>query len=301
MFTANACLRGAGDTLTPAIAMITVDVVNAIVSVTLTWGLLGLPAMGFTGIAIGTAAAYLAGGLLQLTVLLVGRGGIRLFPHRLAPDWHTLKRILRIGIPSGSEGLLMWLGNFVVLHVVNGLGNTPAAAHNLAIRVESLSYMSGFAVAMATSTMVGQALGAKDPRRARNAALLGYALGAGMMASLGVLFIAGGATLSRVFTDDPSVISAAATCLFYTGFIQFAFAGAIVFGAALRGAGDTKWVMVLNLTSILVVRCAGVWIVGHVLGMGLDAVWIVLCAELTLRGVLMFYRFSTGRWQHVKV
>jgi len=300
MFTANSCLRGAGDTITPAVAMITVDVVNLVLSATLTWGLFGMPALGFKGIAIGTTCAYVAGGLLQLTVLLVGRGGIKLFVHRLRPEWLTLKRILRIGLPSGSEGFLMWVGNFVVLKVVNDLGNIPATAHNLAIRIESLSYMSGFAVAMAVATMVGQSLGAGDPHRARRFALVGYAIGGGMMTLLGVLFILGGRHLAMFFTDDPEVVRTTATCLFYTGFIQAGFAAAIVFGSALRGAGDTKWVMILNLTSILVLRCGGVYVVGQ-LGGTLPMVWLVLCSELFVRGILMYYRFATGRWVHARV
>lgn len=300
MFTANASLRGAGDTLTPAVAMITVDGVNLVLSMSLAWGWLGLPALGFKGIAIGTSAAYVVGGMLQIGVLLIGRGGLKLFWHRLRPDFHTIRRILKIGLPSGGEGFLMWVGNFAVLKVVNGLGNTQATAHNLAIRIESLSYMSGFAIAVAVATMVGQSLGAKDPSRARQSAIFGYLLGGGIMVLLGLVFITSGQWLASCFTTDPMVISQTATCLFYTGFIQFGFAASIIFGSALRGAGDTQWVMLLNLTSILLIRCGGVWVLG-LMGTTLSQIWMVLCAELVIRGGLMVGRFTTGRWIHVRV
>jgi putative MATE family efflux protein len=300
MFTANASLRGAGDTRTPAVAMMTVDGVNLILSMSLAWGWFGLPVLGFKGIAIGTSVAYIVGGMLQLIVLLMGRGGLKLFWHRLSPDVRTIKRILKIGLPSGGEGLLMWLGNFAVLKVVNGLGNTPATAHNLAIRIESLSYMSGFAIAVAVSTMVGQSLGAKDPIRARKSAVCGYLLGGGIMFLFGVIFITSGELLAGWFTRDPMVISETATCLFYTGFIQAGFAASIIFGSALRGAGDTQWVMWLNLTSILLIRCGGVWLLG-LMGTNLSQIWMVLCAELVVRGGLMVGRFAKGQWTHVRV
>lgn len=300
MFTANASLRGAGDTLTPAVAMITVDVVNLILSMSLAWGWMGLPELGFKGIAIGTSVAYIVGGMLQIIVLLTGRGGLKLFWHRLSPDVHTIKRILKIGMPSGGEGLLMWMGNFAVLKVVNGLGNTPATAHNLAIRIESLSYMSGFAIAVAVATMVGQNLGAKDPIRARKSAIGGYLLGGGIMFLFGLVFIIFGKVLAGCFTTDPIVISQTATCLFYTGFIQTGFAASIIFGSALRGAGDTRWVMLLNLTSILLIRCGGIWLLGW-MGTNLSQIWMVLCAELVVRGGLMVGRFATGRWIHLRV
>ena len=92
MFVANACLRGAGDTLTPAISMIVVDIVNIVFTWGFTRGLFGLPNLGFDGIAIGTVIAYIAGGVLQIVVLLVGRGGIKLHIHRLRPHLLPLCR-----------------------------------------------------------------------------------------------------------------------------------------------------------------------------------------------------------------
>src|SRR4051812_3361445 len=102
LFAANSCLRGAGDTVTPATSVIVVDLVNMGLSASLSRGWLGLPEIGFKGIAIGTVTAYVIGGLLQLAVLLRGRGGLRLHPHRLRPHWHTLRRIFKIGLPAAS-------------------------------------------------------------------------------------------------------------------------------------------------------------------------------------------------------
>jgi len=108
MFVANPCLRGAGDTLTPAITMIVVDIINMAFSFGLTYGWGGLPKLGFIGIAWGTMIAYVAGGVIQFGVLVVGRGGIRLYLHRMRPHWRNLKRLLRIGLPGGMADLLQW-------------------------------------------------------------------------------------------------------------------------------------------------------------------------------------------------
>ena len=92
--------------------MIVVDVVNIIFTCGLTWGLWGLPKMGFDGIAIGTVIAYVGGGVLQIAVLLVGRGGIKLHLHRLRPHLRDMKRIVRIGVPAGLTDTINWLANF---------------------------------------------------------------------------------------------------------------------------------------------------------------------------------------------
>ena len=297
-FLGNACLRGAGDTVTPAIAMIVIDTVNIILAFGLCYGWGPLPQLGFVGIACGTAIAYGGGAFVVLAALIagIGRSGLKLYPHRLRPDWATARRILRVGIPSGAEGLIFWGANFVVLYVVNTLGEVQAAAHNIAIRVESLSYMTGFAVATAAATMVGHALGAGDPVRARRAGYVAFALGGGMMALAGLMFILVNGPLARAINDDPAVASETASLQFVVGFAQVPFAAMMVFGGCLRGAGDTTSVMLRNLGSAILVRMLGVILATQVLGYGLTAVWVVLSIDLTVRGVLLFARFYSGRW-----
>ena len=303
MLAANACLRGAGDSVSPAIAMVVVDVVNIVASFALTRGWWGLPTLGFRGIAIGTVIAYMAGGLIQFAVLMSGRGKIRLFTHRLWPHWLTLKRVMRIGVPSGMEGLLSWAAQFVILGIIFHIdpSNTLSAAHIITIRIESLSFMAGLAVATAAATVVGQSLGMKDPRRAERGAHLAFAIGGGMMSLGGIGFILFRHPLAHILSDDPKIASLSAACLLITAFSQPGFAACIIYGGALRGAGDTLAVMIINLASVLAIRLVAVAIATLVFHRGLQAVWIVLAAELTFRGILMFARFVHGGWKHVKV
>jgi len=303
MLVANACLRGAGDTLSPALSMIAVDVINMFFSASLTYGWFGMPRMGFEGIALGTVIAYIAGGVIQFVVLLVGRGGIRLHMHRMRPHWHTIKRILKIGVPSGTEWVLTWIANFAMIIILNQIDPTNAmpAAHHNAVRLEAMSYLGGFAIATAAATMVGQSLGMRNPHRAKRSAYLAYALGGGMMTCFGIVFIVFGRYLARWMAADEHIAELTARCLFITGFIQSFFAAAIVFGGALRGAGDTFAVMIINVASIIFIRFLGVIVVGFYLRLGLGAIWIVLCTDLLCRGVMMYLRFLHGGWRTVEV
>jgi len=302
MIVANSCLRGAGDTLTPAIAMIVVDVVNIFFTWGFTRGMFGLPNMGFDGIAIGTVIAYITGGVLQIIVLLIGRGGIRLHLHRLRPHVRDMRRVLRIGVPGGATEAINWMASFVVLRVVNQTEpvNVAAAAHTNSIRIESISYMTGFAVAIAVATMVGQSLGMKDPKRAQRSAYLGYAIGGGFMTLAGLFFIFFSRIPASILAQEPDIRDLTARCLQITGFCQISFAAAIVFGGALRGAGDTLAVMLITLGSILVLRLGGVWVAGQ-LHQPLPVIWILLASDLFLRGILIYGRFLHGGWKRIKV
>ena len=304
MFVANACLRGAGDTLTPAISMIAVNLINMAFSFGLTYGWWGLPRMGFDGIAAGTVIAYVAGGLLQFAVLISGRGGMRLHWHRLRPHWQTMRRIFRIGVPAGVEGLLIWIAQYSILIVINKMdaSNVIAAAHLNAIKIEAFSYLPGWAFATAAATIVGQSLGMNDARRAKRGAYLSYALGGGVMTLCGLAFILfGGHFAAWMLPTQPAIAALTAKCLFITGFIQSGFAASMIFSGALRGAGDTVAVMAINLLSTIFLRLAGVLVVVFVFGQGLLAVWIVLASELFIRGVMGWLRFEQGAWRHVEV
>lgn len=298
---AGACLRAAGDTLSPAVAMIVVDGVNMFASFALTRGWFGLPEMGFRGIAVGTVLAYIAGGFILVAVLLRG-SRVKLYLHRLRPHWQTMRRILRIGLPTAME-LFPWLAQFAIVIIINYIDrtNVSAAAHIITIRVESFSFMGGLAVATAAATMVGQSLGMRDPARARHSTYLAYALAAAYMVTCSIVFIVAGGRLAGWMTTRPEVIALSARCLFVTAFAQPAFAAALAFGGALRGAGDTLVMMTINITSTIGLRLTGVVLVTLVLHHGLVAIWVVLASELTLRGTFIVLRFLQGGWRHVEV
>jgi putative MATE family efflux protein len=302
-FVGNACLRGAGDTVTPMLAMIVIDASNVLLSLALVHGWGPLPALGFAGIAWGTSLAYAGGAFIVCAVLLRGggRSGLRLVPHRLRPAPTMMRRLVRVGLPSMVEGLSFWGANFVVLFLVGRLGDAPAAAHNVVVRVEALSYMTGFAIATAAATLVGQALGRRDPVEARRSGTVAFVVGGGFMIGCGVLFVAIPRTLCALIADDPAVVDAAAEALRVVGFAQAGFAAMMIYGGALRGAGDTAAVMTRNLGSAFAVRMTGVLIAVLYFDMGLTAVWCVLAIDLFLRGGLLASRFYRGNWTEREV
>ena len=305
MFIAGSCQRGGGDSVTPAVVMVIVDVINMLCSFALCRGWFGLPPLGFNGIAIGTIIAYVSGGLIQAAVLLRGTGGgARLHLHRLWPHADTVRRLFRIGLPAGVEGLLQWTANFGVIGVINGSDptNVMSSAHVSVVRIEAVSYLSGMAFATAAATLVGTELGRRNPARAARAAGYAYLGGGGVMGICGLLFIFLGQYPARwIAPADPRIIQLTTTCLAITGCIQAAFGASIIFGGALRGAGDTRAVMVLSLASIFAVRFVGVAVVGVWLHMGLAAIWVVLCVDQVVRGVLIYGRFRRGAWRLTEV
>jgi putative MATE family efflux protein len=303
LFCGGACLRGAGDFQSPFRVMLIVNLINVAASVALAHEASPIGGMGMRGIAWGTAIAWTAGGVLMLRHLLHGRGGIRLHVHRLRPAWPMIRRILRISVPNVSESLLFWVANFIVLDYIGALVNEPNAmgAHIVAIRIEALSFLPGFAFGQAASTMVGQYLGAGSTHKARHSAWVCLGFGTVFMSLLGALFVLIPGWFVLTMTKEPEFVAMSSRLLFIIGFAQIGFASAMVLSGALRGAGDTKMTMYINFGSQYLVRLPLVWLVGIRWEMGLTGIWIVLGAELTFRGLLFLWRFLHGGWMHIKV
>ena len=144
-------------------------------------------------------------------------------------------------------------------------------------------------------------LGRNDPHRAKQSAYAAFGLGGGLMVLVGLFFVLFPELSARLLSDDPRILDLTAKCLYLAGFAQIGFAASMIFGGALRGAGDTMAAMKLNLISVLGPRLIGVLIVGWWLDMGLAAMWVVLCGELLIRGGLIFGRFVHGGWRHARV
>jgi Na+-driven multidrug efflux pump len=200
--------------------------------------------------------------------------------------------------------MLAWLAQFMIVIVINKLDTADrimGAAHINAIRIEAVSFLTGFAFAMAAATMVGQSLGMRDPRRATRCAYLSWAVGGGVMVCWGLFFVLFSEIPASWMSANDQIAGLTAQCLRLAGFAQIGFSACAIFSGALRGAGDTLAVMICNLSSIIGIRLVGVLIVAHVFGGGLIEIWMVMCAELLCRGAIMYGRFLHGGWRRIEV
>ncbi len=161
-----AALRGAGDMVAGLWTMALVNAVNLAVSWLLLSGFGPIAPQGWDAIAIGAASGHCAGALATLALLARGRGGLGLRRRDFWPDGALQRRILRIGVPGGLDLLGQSLLQLFFLSLINRLGEQAAAAHGVAIRIESLSYLPAVAFQVAAATLAGQYLGARDPASA---------------------------------------------------------------------------------------------------------------------------------------
>ncbi len=296
-----AAFRGCGDMKTPMWVFGSVSILNVIISTIFVngWGI--IPALGVDGIVTGTLIARVSGGVFILILFAKGTSGLSLKLDQLRLRGETVRRILSIGIPSAVEGLVMWMGHAMFLRVISEIGQTEFAAHIIGVRVEAITYLPAVAYGAAAATMVGQSLGAADRDRAVKA---GHEA-AMQCAILGVFitlwFTLGADWIYTMMHKDQAVRDVGIPAFRIVGLFQIPLILSIVYFAAIRGAGETRFPLYVALVTTYLVRVPLGYYFGIHLGMGLMGAWVGMNADMFVRGVLATWRFWSKRWLLTKV
>lgn len=299
MMIGMASLRGAGDTRTPLMIMIVVNLVNVAISYVLISGGPGIAPMGVEGAAIGAATARTVGGLITFVLLLRGRAGLWL-KFQLSLNRDMIQRIVRVGWPFAGEQMVFQGALILFIGMINQLGTAAYAAHNLVIRIESLAFLPGWGYGIAASALVGQALGAKNPEEANAATYEALKQTSLMMVILGGLMALFPQPLLAFFVHDAEVIAAGIIPLQIAGAFQIAMGANFVLSGALRGAGDTRWPLYTKVISTWGLRLPITFIV-LMSGGGLVGVWIAMGVDFCSQAILAYVRFRQGKWRSMQV
>lgn len=253
---------------------------------------MGLPALGGLGASICTSivAIFMAGWLC-----------IAVLRHKVAGECSAsaflIAKLRRLGTPLGLQ-MLAEVGIFAIATLLAGrLGAIPASAHQIGLTLATLTFSFSIGMGAATSVRVGFAVGRGQHEAARRAGLIGLFWSALVMGTAGVFFAVTPAPLARLFTNDVEVVRAAVPLLMVAAVFQLSDATQAVLAGALRGAGDTRAILVGNLIGHYGV---GLWLallLAFGYQMGAVGLWWGLSAGLTVTALLLAARFwaLTGR------
>lgn len=297
-----AILRGAGDTRTPMRVNSIANIVNVVVGLVLIFGLLGFPAMGVTGAAYGALLARIVGTVLFLFALYGGRTQLQMSlrqSHRLTRA--VVARIFRVGLPAALEQFVMRGGQVLFARIIASLGTVAYAAHQITINAESLGYTPAQALGAASTTIVGQNLGAKQPHMAERGARETMRMAIIFMSCVTVIVVLFAVPILRMYTSDERVVTMGQFIMRLYAFALPAMGVYFVLVGGLRGAGDTRFPLLISIIGIWCVRLVLGNILALQMGLGLTGAWIAMVADQWIRGIVSYLRFQSGAWKRAKV
>jgi len=280
--------NGAGDTRTPMKVAFFMNVINISTAYLLIYGKLGLPRLGVQGAGWGIVLSELFAFLVYL-YLTRFRG--KPFKLELSADRDLLMRFLRIGAPTAVERAITSLSFNVFVGFLAQFGDKVLAAHQIGLRVESISFMIGFGFMVASSVIAGQNYGAKNLPGLVYGIRFTANLTAFLMGALGVVLVLFPKFLTLPFSRDPEVIRWAVYYLVIVGISQVPMAYAVIFSGALKGMGRTVVPMVVNVASFWLFRIVPSYFLLKVFHSPLVP-WVFMTVEMFLRALLFYLAFK---------
>lgn len=289
--------------IVPMYAALAANVTNVVLDYALIFGKLGAPALGIAGAAIATVFSI---GLqvVVLQTIFMGKKVDREYGSRRTWrfDWVKTRDLFAIGWPSGVSSFLdvaSW--SIFTSFIVGGFGTIQLASHTAAISFMHLTFIPAMALAMATTPIVGQWIGRGDIRTAKSRTYTATRIAIVLMVIIGAMLAIFGPYLMRVFSDDPEVIGLGSTLLILAAIFAGFDAITVVLGGALRGAGDTRWMMITLTIGAYCVSLPSSWFFAHTMGLGAIGAWIGQSVYIVLLSGAFLWRFHGEAWRNIRI
>jgi MATE family multidrug resistance protein len=304
----SAFFSGRGKTWPVLWVNVATTVVNLLLDYALIFGHWGFPELGIRGAGIATVVAGVFSLLMFFVLLSSGSNN---------DTFHTIKgwrlekdlfvRLLRYGFPSGVQFFLEMAGFTAFVLLVGRLGIASLAATNIAFNINTLAFMPMIGCGIAVSVLVGQYLGGDKPDRAQSVVYSGFHLTLVYMVSIAAAYV----LIPDVFVApfalraDPGGFSE----IYGYSIILLRFVAVysvfdtmnIIFCSAIKGAGDTRYVMLITVILSVFVFVLPVYLAVIVFELGLMVAWVFATAYITLLGFIFYFRFLGGKWKTMRV
>jgi len=303
----SAFYTGRGKTMTVMWVNIVSTGVNIVLDYAWIFGHFGLPRWGIRGAAWATVIAHFLGTGILLVLMLAPRnrreyntlGGWR-------PDFALFRRLMRFGLPNGVQFMLEILAFSMFIMFVGRLGAVPLAATNIALNINTLAFLPMIGVGIGVSTLVGRYLGQNRPDLAERSTWSASHLTLVYMGSMATGFVVFPGLFLAPFeaNADPSSFGSVwqmSVVLLRFVAVYTLFDGLyIVFSAGVKGAGDTRFVMVVSMALSWTVMVVPVY-VSVTYWRSLYLAWLFASTYIVLAGTVFVFRFRGGKWKSMRV
>jgi putative MATE family efflux protein len=294
-------MRGVGDTITPLFALVLSTIVSCVLTPAFIRGWWGLPRMGVASAAAASIASFVAAlGFLAIYM--------RWRHHPMAPDrelWRALRLdrgvlllVVRIGLPTGVQMIVLSLAEVVLLALVNRFGSDATAAYGAVNQVVNYVQFPALSIAITASILGAQAIGAGRLQRLSAITRTGLAMNAALTGALVVLGYALSRQLLGLFVTDPHVIELAQSLLHVMLWSCVVFGFAATLGGIMRASGTVLVPTSISIGCIALVELPAAYLLSG--RYGLTGVWmaypIAFAAMLVLQAI--YYRLV---WRFKKI
>jgi len=301
IFVVNAVFRGAGDAAIAMRVLWLANAINIVLGPCLIFGVGPFPQLGVTGAAVATTIGRGVGAVYAISRLLGPGSRVPVCRRHLRIDLGVMRTVGRLsgsGAFQSVVGMASWIG---LVRIVSTFGSEALAGYTIGIRMIVFALLPSWGMSNAAATMVGQALGARDPGRAERAVWRACLYNLGFLSAIGLGFVVFARPIVSAFTNDPVVLDYGTDCLriIAAGFPFYAYG--MVLSQSFNGAGDTATPTWLNLIVFWLWELPLAWLLAVSLGMGPRGAFLAVAIAFSTLAVAAGAVFRRGKWKQVVV
>lgn len=295
--TITSAQRGAGNTKISMVTNILANVVNIFFNYLLINGIWIFPRLEVTGAAIATAIGNVVALSVAIYSLLHKSDFLTLnFKKYFTRNFTYFKQIYSLSWPSTIEQVFLRIGFFVFAKQVFELGTTASSTHQILMNMLNLSFSIGDGLSVAATTLVGQSLGANNIHLAKVYGKSVQQFGRMMAVCLSFVLLIFRFQIISLFTDYQPIIDIAQWLFIVLAIlINFQVSQTITLGC-LRGAGDIKFVAMISMISIMLVRPTLTYFLAYTCHIGIYGAWMAIFIDQFTRWIVSLLRYNYGQW-----
>lgn len=301
-FTLISFLRGIGDMKTPAIVSSLIVLANIPLTYIFAFGLGPIPAFGVAGAAIGTVISQ-GIEVLMYGCVVFGRKNAPKYMTRkfVQPELCEYKNICRIALPVGVCWAIENWGWMIYGLYITRLPKEQSAANGIVQVFMNAAWMPGLAISIATTTLVGQYMGAGNVKSAMKSANYAILMAMGCLVSLGIIMFLLRYPIAESFSDDAGVIDVTVKLFYFVVVYQVFDAAGVTTSGALRGAGDTRFPMIISFVCIWGVMLPLMFGLDKFFELGIYGAWAAASTCIIVCGIFYYIRFKRGKWKQMHI
>ncbi|MCE5252570.1 MATE family efflux transporter [bacterium] len=282
--------------------------VNIVLDYLLIFGKFGFPEMGIRGAAYATVASACVS--FSIYMVLIARRRYAEAFHTMRgwrPELELFRRLIRFGLPNGIQFFLDVAGFTTFLLLIGRLGTDSLAATNIAFNINAIAFMPMIGLGMAINVLVGQNLGKDRPDLAERSVWSGFHLTFVYMTSIAALYVFAPGLFILPFASQADPVRFAAisgmtvVLLRFVALYSLFDSLTIMFASAIKGAGDTRFVMYMIVILSLFLMVIPSYIALEVFHASLYVGWTIVTLYVIILGVSFLVRFLGGRWKSMRV
>ena len=295
-------LRGMGDMKTPMVITLIANAFNACLATIFVFGTGPIPAMSVKGAALATVLAGAISSLLYLRVYFSRANHARFQTRQVElPAWSEVREFLRVGMPAGAGGVAEMACWTLLTIYISRIAPEALAASTIVWQIIHFSFMPTVALSIASSTLVGQYLGAERVDLAAKTAKRGILMGVCFMSAVGGSFAFFRDPLITFFNSSPAVLAIGRNILLIAAGFQVFDALGITCSGVLRGAGDTRFPFIMQLCCGWLLFVPLIFILGEGVGLGVYGPWLAGLIFLAAVATGNFLRYYKGGWKRLRL